>query len=137
MEHHLRKSKNKNEIEPSFGWCGTCDDNAKPESKIIYYQVGIFLFYFFQHRDIVVQEHQVSKKLKGNMLQLYIFVDSTKNYAVVTPTSGWGFCTMDCEGLFIRSKKTGAGGGSIFILCDSKSCRGWIPMRNTILSEKV
>ena len=29
-------------------------------SKIIFYQVGIFLFYHFQPRDIVAQEHQVS-----------------------------------------------------------------------------
>ena len=30
----------------------------------------------------------------------FFFLDNKKNYAVVTSTSGWGFCTKDCQGLF-------------------------------------
>ena len=33
MNNYFRQPKNKHEIEQSAGWCGTCDDNAKPESN--------------------------------------------------------------------------------------------------------
>ena len=46
----------------------------------------------------MVQEQQV------DIIHFYlffriIFVDNKKNYAKVTATSGWGFCTVDCQGL--------------------------------------
>ena len=35
MKNSLRKPKDKHKIEHSHGWCGTCDDQAKPQSKDI------------------------------------------------------------------------------------------------------
>ena len=32
---HLREPENKHKIEYSNGWCGTCDDQAKPNSNNI------------------------------------------------------------------------------------------------------
>ena len=35
MNKHLREPENKHKIEYSNGWCGTCDDQAKPNSNNI------------------------------------------------------------------------------------------------------
>ena len=39
MTNSLREPKNRHMIEYSRGWCGTCDDLAKPNSNKLLYQM--------------------------------------------------------------------------------------------------
>ena len=58
---------------------------------------------------MVAQEQKVNKPTDFSAVtillvraSLFVFlVENKKNYAVVTSTLGWGFCNLECEGLFI------------------------------------
>ena len=59
MTNSLRDPKNRHMIEYSKGWCGTCDDLAKPNSNKLLYQVTDWLFVWIettQHQILANQQ---------------------------------------------------------------------------------